>query len=206
MGASDFGKEIGLVHEAVVMGRKVGADKDFWKILAHNEEMFRKVVEIVSARPARQFYNIVYNIVVDYGRSLKQMIKAGNYDWVNKNITAEHFPVKGKGKHELSVTLFHFNRTTRSDDAIAEMNKQGFRPAKIEELLFLGEKYPDIQREFPIVSLGCVWWNPDGSRYVPCLSRRGSKRELNLGCFRNDWHDCCRFLAVRKQTLRSLRF
>lgn len=42
-GASDFGKDVGLVHEAIITGRKVGADREFWARLAHDEEFFRKV-------------------------------------------------------------------------------------------------------------------------------------------------------------------
>ena len=33
----DFGKDHGLIHEAVVTGRKVGAGQDFWAKLAHDE-------------------------------------------------------------------------------------------------------------------------------------------------------------------------
>jgi hypothetical protein len=43
--SNDFGKDLGLVHEAVIMGRKVGADKEFWSALAENEELFRWITE-----------------------------------------------------------------------------------------------------------------------------------------------------------------
>lgn len=41
--ASDFGKDHGLVHEAVVTGRKVGWGSDEWAKLAHDEDFMRKV-------------------------------------------------------------------------------------------------------------------------------------------------------------------
>lgn len=44
---SSFGKEHGLINEVLVTGRKVGADKKFWASLAHNKELFRKVVAVV---------------------------------------------------------------------------------------------------------------------------------------------------------------
>ena len=40
----DFGKEIGLIHEMIVRGRKAGADRDFYKALAENEDLFKEVV------------------------------------------------------------------------------------------------------------------------------------------------------------------
>jgi len=44
---AEFGRDHGLVHEAVVTGRKVGAGQEFWGQLAHNEELFRRLVEMV---------------------------------------------------------------------------------------------------------------------------------------------------------------
>ena len=41
---SVFGKEVGLMHEVIVTGRKVGADKVFWTELAQNEELFARIV------------------------------------------------------------------------------------------------------------------------------------------------------------------
>lgn len=45
---SEFGRDHGLIHEAVVMGRKVGAGREFWKALAHSEELFAKTVAFVG--------------------------------------------------------------------------------------------------------------------------------------------------------------
>ena len=44
----NFGKDNGLIHEAVVTGRKVGAGQNFWAKLAHDEELFEKVVALVA--------------------------------------------------------------------------------------------------------------------------------------------------------------
>ncbi len=46
--ASDFGKDLGLVHEVVVTGRKVGVGKEFWTALAENEKLFRRVSLLVE--------------------------------------------------------------------------------------------------------------------------------------------------------------
>ena len=45
---AEFGKDIGLIHEVIVTGRKVGAGKEFWSKLAHDEELFVKTVEFVE--------------------------------------------------------------------------------------------------------------------------------------------------------------
>lgn len=136
-------------------------------------------------------------IVVDYSLSLEQMITAGKYDWSNSDITAKRFPLKGSGKVELEPKLFYFGRDMSSDNVIAEMDKEGFRPCTIEELLAIGEQHPELQRKFPLVALGSVA-EFNGSRNVACLIRIGSERELNLNWFDDDWRGVCRFPAVRK--------
>lgn len=142
-----------------------------------------------------------YTIAVDYSRSLEEMIAAGQYDSVNGNITPDHFPIRGQGKQEVDVTLFHFNRDMESALVIAEMDKAGYRPALIGELLALGESHPDLQREFPIIALGSRWQIPhDTISRVPELGLRSSSgvRYLNAVWLEGKWDDNCRFGAVRK--------
>lgn len=140
-----------------------------------------------------------YEIEVDYNRSLADMIKATKRHCVDGNINAKHFPLKGKGKHKLTAALFHFNRSMESEDAIAEMDKRGYRPGHIEELLAFDEKHPDFQRKFVLVAaLGSVWRNQEGDRLVPYLDWYNFERQLDLCCFWNKWFATYRFLAFRK--------
>ncbi len=142
----------------------------------------------------------VYKVVVDGDLSLAEMISAGKYDWVNDDITQEHFPLqeKGLGKIEFAITLLHFNRYISSDDAIKEMDKAGYRPVGLAELLALGGGFPDLQRQFLIVALGSVWQNRGGGRYVPSLWSDGSKRGLGLFWLGDAWNPYARFAVARK--------
>lgn len=180
-------------HELLMKLEDAGLGKEEAQLIidSKDNELARKLIDLVKVRPT-------FNIVVDYNRSLTQMIKAGNYDWINDNITSKNFPLKGKGKHELTAVLFHFDRYIESDDAIAEMDKQGYRPATIEELLAFGEKYPELQKEFPIIALDSVWRVSRGDRRVPYLGWDGLRRCLGLRWFDSRWGANCRFLAFRK--------
>lgn len=191
---SDFGKEVGLVHKMIVTGRKVGANRRFYTALADNEDLFRKVVELINGEPTQESYGIV----IDYGLSLEGMIRAGGYDWINNDIISDHFPIEGNGTKSVTVELLHFNRMITNDEVLSEMKKRGLRPAKIEELLALGSKYPDPQRQFPIIAFGSVWRDPDGYRYVPELWGLASERRLRLSWLGRRWLAGARFLAVRK--------
>ena len=189
-GASGFGKDLGLVHEAVVTGRKVGAGCTFWAALAHDEDLFRRIVREVNSRDS-------YEVQVDYSQTLEEMIGGGNYDWVNPDIIEEHFPLQKQGTQEVEIHLFHFGRTMSNEAAEKEMEAKGFRPATLPELLALGRDHPDPQKQFPIVALGSVWRRPGGDSGTPILLWYGGERYLVLRWLASDWHGGCRFAVVR---------
>jgi len=172
-------------------------------VIEDNNLSIAEAIERIQDKKVRdeQPKNDEIVLSVDYSRTVQEMINAGKYGWTNDNITEKHFPLptelNGK-KVSVSTKLFHFNRPINSQDAIKEMDKAGYRPATLAELLALGEKQPELQKEFPIVALGSIWTDANGNRNVPYLDVNGHKRKLNLNWFDNDWNDNCRFLAVRK--------
>jgi hypothetical protein len=68
----------------------------------------------------------------------------------------------------------------------------------LPELLAFGEKYPDVQREFPVVALGSAWRDSVGNRHVPYLVRHAGRRLLYLYWLGCEWDSGYRFAAVRK--------
>ncbi len=56
---SNFGKENGLIHEAVVTGRNVGAGSDFWSKLAHDSQFFAQLVAVVEGKACIRHLNHV---------------------------------------------------------------------------------------------------------------------------------------------------
>ena len=197
-------------EKEVVMTRRRVADELYGRLQRRLDEVARRADEgSISFEPTMDALQQIiegrfgqkldeYPVTIDYGMSLADMIEAGHYDWTNSDITAEHFPIKGRGKAEVKLELVHFDRAVSTDEALEELDKQGLRPAKIEELLAFGAAYPEIQHEFPVICLGSVWSDRDDGRSVPDLGRRGSRRRLYLDWVALDWPDYCRFLAVRK--------
>lgn len=102
-----------------------------------------------------------FPVTVDYSRSLGQMITAGGYEVVAKEVTPEHYPVLGKGKTDIEVVVFHFNRKISIDGVLSEFSRLGYRAATLPELLAFAAKNPGLQREFPIVEFGSLWRNND---------------------------------------------
>ena len=180
-------------------------------MIAKSSMIFRMVVAIsliqtllVLVTKAGGMENVtkVYTFVVDYSLPLKDAVKTGRYDHAEKNITDEHFPAKKdeQGLKEKSFTLYHFGydtEYTESDWVIAQMNKDGNRPATIRELLAFAKANPDLQRNFPIVALRSVWVGL-GRKRVACLGGFSSGRAISLRQLDTLWPGKSRFLAVSK--------
>lgn len=157
------------------------------------EELFGFLAKFLP-KPASN----LYPLTVDYSRSVADGIRAGHYDWVNQDITARHFPTEKSGCTRVLVELLHLDRNASAEEVLAEMEARGLRPADLHELLAEGEKYPEIQREFPVVALGSAWRGSGGDRRVPYIRRDGSRRLLGLGWTESAWDGHCRFAVVRK--------
>jgi hypothetical protein len=118
---------------------------------------------------------------------------------VNNGITSANFPNPANGvTGNQELALFHFGKTMSSDLVSAEMDKEGYEPATIWDLLAFAKKEPNLQRQFPIVALKSVWQDPGRYRRVPCLYGDVDGRDLDLGYLGSDWGGGCHFLARRK--------
>jgi hypothetical protein len=143
-----------------------------------------------------------YKVVVDYSKSLSEMINLGEYGHVSDAIDDRYFSFVGVGQHEVELVLVHLGRPAWTKEVLEEMSEQGLEPAKIEHLLAFGAKYKDIQCEFPIVALGS-YRHPGSVRgYCPCLDKRMGRREIqnDSDSWGSSWKACHRFLAIRKAT------
>ncbi len=141
-----------------------------------------------------------FNLIIDYSRSLKEMILAGSYDWSDSDVLKENFIPKGLvgKKVDVDAKIFYFNKTVKNRDIFIAMEKEGYRPANLFELLALGEAKPDLQKKFGIFALHPIWsCVPDVSR-VPALRFASGQRRLFLYWFTTNWSRHHRFLAVRE--------
>ena len=130
--------------------------------------------------------------------TLAELIQLGHYDWTNSDITTENFPLDESQFGNFDLVLVHLNRSASTDEVLAYMNERGLVPAKIGHLLGFGAKYPDVQRQFPVIALGSSWLIRRDFRLVPCLVYCGDGRRLCLGYYDRVWRGLCRFLALRK--------
>ncbi|HEY7829401.1 MAG TPA: hypothetical protein VIC06_02405 [Solirubrobacteraceae bacterium] len=140
---------------------------------------------------------VVFPLAIDHVRSLAELVAAGNYDYVNPNITEENFPMVAS-EVVVQVALVHLDNIVESDDVLGELEQMGLRPGTMRELAHFGEQYPKVQRQFPVAALGSVWTAPNGSRRVGYLWEGIVSRKLSLGWYDLRWRASYRFLAFRK--------
>lgn len=159
--------------------------------------ILRGTIEVITK--VVNFIVRTFTLLVDETKSVDELVKAGEFDWVNINITSTNFPNLASDKiDEQELPLFYFSKTMSSDAVIAEMDKKGCEPATIWDLLSFAKKEPDLQRKFPIVALKSVWRDSDGDRSVPFLYSDAGGRGLSVYYLGGDWRGYYRFLARRK--------
>lgn len=208
-----------LVQE---MRRQGWSDQSIHALVTESKLEEQPIQKIVSLlRNAKTIQNgDTFSVTIDYAKSLADMITAGKYDYANNEIKEKNFPIQrpsvseadtgGSGPYRTpgsvsndnstNIVLVHLNKLAITTEVLAHMDKLGLRPARIEELLALGEKYPEIQRQFPVVALGSVWVGSGRRRDVAYLDRDGSGRDLILhwGDPGSRWDEVSRFAAVSK--------
>ncbi|MBD3281266.1 hypothetical protein GF391_00785 [Candidatus Uhrbacteria bacterium] len=117
----------------------------------------------------------------------------GNYEWKNHSSCAEIDQRPG----ERIMLVKYFNRAIKSEDAIAEMDKLGYRPATHLEAYAFAKANPELQRQFWIVALGSsTIYGYD--RSVAVLRSGSGRRVLGSDWFGYEWGSGDRFLFVRK--------
>ncbi len=192
----------GQVHQLVESLEKAGwTGDDLTRLGQYPDKKFilgvlRGTMELVVKTIS--FITHTYTILVDETKTVEELVADGKFDWSNDNIISKNFPKPENGtKSEKDMAIFNFGENISSENAIAKMDTEGYRPATIWELLAFAKKHPELQRQFPIVALGSVAVG-GGNRAVAFLGRHGSRRRLSLRYLGAVWNGHDRFLAVRK--------
>lgn len=150
-----------------------------------------------------------YPITVDYTLEREPAIEAGRFDWVDQEhrfdvtLSGFYFSLynhpKGEKKEDTTVHLIHLDLPVNRDGAAWMLKRRGFRAIALRELLALAAKYPDLQREYPIMALESCY-NRDGIVHTSFLGKdKQGGRVLDQ---RDDYrmhfiHPCFRFAARR---------
>lgn len=121
-------------------------------------------------------------VMVDYDRTMEQMISDGQYTCVNPAVIM-NVRKSGAGAAEIIPVLVRVDKDI-TDKAISKrLKKYGLRHATLQEALAFGAKYPNEQRYYEISALGSVW--DDNGKDVACLGEDRDEERCVLRCFLN---------------------
>ncbi len=146
---------------------------------------------------------VPYKVITGGIASLAQLVAMAKQDCVAPDITPESFPVVAGSKGEQELFLFLFGCLMESHvQVFAAMEKLGKRPATIAELLPLGARFSELQKNNSVTALGSVA-RIKGKDETVCLSTVGRctqylQRSLSLVSFLGPWQTDFAHLAANK--------
>ena len=179
--------------QEILKGDKTRFATEFVKFLANGGRVVGDLVETVAKTV--NFIAHTFTVLVDENQSVEELVKACGFNWSNDNVVSKNLPQPANGqKLKKEIVIFHFDKNMSSEAVIAEMDRAGYKPATIWDLLGLAKKEPNLQKEFPIVALSFVC-QLNGYPYLYVYS---GARELGLDYFDDVWSDFYRFAGVRK--------
>ncbi len=203
----NFGKDLGLMHELVLAGRKLGVGSDFFSKLAHNPMLFRRVIEMVKADTTSYSSELmdvseIFTVMPDYRANLQAQRAACDFDTIVLRDKNQHL---GSISHPVELPDVVDTRYMRIDNpkSIEKINsiirEAGKRPANIWELFSFARLYPDIQRSFVIIALGTplrIDYTNYGRSLFPAIGGDSSCRSLKLTWWLLHMSEECRFLVT----------
>ena len=182
---SEFVSALGTAFEMVkLIAEEVyalgGSDNDLRRIIK-DRKLRQQIAKLLVANLGE-----VYPLDV-FGHSINDLVKQGNYGWSNSDINDGNF--QADEMHQAEVILKHFDKDMSTEAVLKALDADGLRPATMSELLEFSSRYPELQKQFPIVALGSFWQGPGGRRCVGYLYYFGGPRELSLLWVGRDWRD-----------------
>jgi len=135
-----FGQDFGLIHEAIITGKKLGIGRNFWSALAHDPELFSLladfVVKVKDQREAGLPEN-TYLITVDPSMAIEHAIEVS--DCTAQSIgcfTSNQYPVKDPySSYALAVELFELDRDMTVSELDDVLEGEGLSSVNLRELL-----------------------------------------------------------------------
>ena len=117
-------------------------------------------------------------------RTLAEMIDVGKYFLQEKSIDDTHLRVVAKRFTDARVTAVAFKEELTTQEVLSEIDRRGFRPARVEELLAYGMRHFKEYNGKLLVAMGSPIKMRDGRRAYPCVTISGDQKYLDT-C--SDW-------------------
>ena len=181
---SDFGRDHGLIHEAVITGRKAGWTADEWSLLAHSEERMREVRQYLRGHASITAIEHVIdsdaNPFVPDGWSIEVHQKGGAFKWD-----------KESQKDALHLDEGQKNgKWIEGNKLRKELANQPVLNTNVLDYLFdHPHLIPEEWKRKVVFFWGTIYRYRDGDLYVRCLHWHGGRWHWFFYWLGSDWGD-----------------
>ena len=123
----------------------------------------------------------ILRFTTDYSKTVEELISCGGYGNCTEKIITANFPIPAEmtgKKIKVVAKLISPKQDMETKAIYHEINRLGLRMLSIMDLLSLGYKYPELQREFVIAALGSICQDINSRPITPILFQIGGCRCL----------------------------
>ena len=184
---SDFGKDLGLVHEAVITGRRVGATERFWSALAHHEEVFGKTVAFVLS-----LMSMIFRLRPDFDPDIPTRLKKLDKDSPAKggDFTPELETIIKEGDSSYIGEKELTRRIEGREDLAGQRH--------LEAMLRDQDAIPVEWRKYELVAPATVWSTEKEDHVMATLQFRDNKWQMFFYFCCNDFGGRFRLIRIKK--------
>lgn len=179
---SDFGRDHGLIHEAVVTGRRAGWTAEEWSKLAHSEETMRNIRKVLLGHASITVIEHVIdcdaNPFVPDGWSVEEHQKGGAFKWNAANVALHLDKGQKNGKYIEGNKL---------REALA--GKPVLNANVLDYLIAHPHLTPEEWKGKAVFFWGTIYRHRDGDLYVRYLDWNGDRWYWHFRWLGYDWHD-----------------
>ena len=138
--------------------------------------------------------------IVDYDRSIADLIANGQYFNASSYISEENFPRKEneRGKKQVTFRTFWFDRDIELEEVLRKMKEDQFRPASVRELLLFREVVGAEFFKQSITSLEVVNIGTCASPRVVDIWNDYQDFLVIILCTVHKWFRTCHFLGIQE--------
>lgn len=140
-----------------------------------------------------------FKMAVDYSKNMRMVIASQWFNSLEDLVCQENFPEEKKsGKKVLTAKMFKMPTISNTAHVLSIMEKEGFRPATVMELLFLNlNKFS--RENIIIVAMGSETEDNIGVLSFPCVCVNRGVKTLSLVWKTYDWNQSyIRILGIKK--------
>lgn len=185
---------------------RFGINRKDLSMLRSDSNLAARVVNFIKRKNiSRKPIHSGFPVLVDYEMNIKEAVKIGCLDEVEPIITGENFPTEEVGAASIIVEAVPITRIHLIGDALIELNKKGYRPACLRELISLGNQYSEFIKEkcdyLNLIALGSICYDLPGKSDVylaPILTKKDSKLNIETISLKDHCLGTELFAAVRK--------